>query len=71
MERIKERGMDPEKFGFYLEAFKSGMPPHGGCSTGLERFTARMLELKNVKEAAAFPRDMTRIDKRLNAEVTE
>jgi nondiscriminating aspartyl-tRNA synthetase len=71
VERIKERGMDPEKFGFYLEAFKSGMPPHGGCSTGLERFTARMLELKNVKEAAAFPRDMTRIDKRLNAEVTE
>lgn len=69
--RIKERGMDPEKFAFYLEAFKSGMPPHGGCSTGLERFTARMLELKNVKEAAAFPRDMTRIDKRLNAEVTE
>lgn len=69
--RIKERGMDPEKFTFYLEAFKSGMPPHGGCSTGLERFTARMLELKNVKEASAFPRDMTRIDKRLNAEITE
>lgn len=69
--RIKERGMDPEKFAFYLEAFKSGMPPHGGCSTGLERFTARMLELKNVKEASAFPRDMTRIDKRLNAPVTE
>ncbi|MFM2414474.1 MAG: hypothetical protein RI911_167 [Candidatus Parcubacteria bacterium] len=66
--RINERGMDPTKFDFYLEAFKSGMPPHGGCSTGLERFTARMLELKNVKEASAFPRDMTRIDKRINQE---
>jgi nondiscriminating aspartyl-tRNA synthetase len=66
--RIKERGMDPAKFDFYLEAFKCGMPPHGGCSTGLERFTARMLELKNVKEASAFPRDMTRIDKRLNVD---
>ncbi len=60
--RIKERGMDPEKFSFYLQAFKYGMPPHGGCSTGLERFTARMLNLANVKEASAFPRDMNRID---------
>ena len=64
--RIKERGMDPEKFSFYLQAFKYGMPPHGGCSTGLERFTARMLELQNVKEATSFPRDMTRIDNRLS-----
>lgn len=60
--RIKERGMEPEKFSFYLQAFKYGMPPHGGCSTGLERFTARMLELGNAKEASAFPRDMNRID---------
>ena len=60
--RIEERGMDPEKFAFYLQAFKYGIPPHGGCSTGLERFTARMLELHNVKEASAFPRDMNRID---------
>lgn len=60
--RIAERGMDPEKFAFYLQAFKYGIPPHGGCSTGLERFTARMLELANVKEASPFPRDMNRID---------
>lgn len=64
--RMKERGLDPEKFSFYLQAFKYGLPPHGGCSTGLERFTARMLELPNVKEASAFPRDMTRIDTRLS-----
>lgn len=66
VKRIEERGMDPEKFSFYLQAFKYGMPPHGGCSTGLERFTARILELPNVKEASAFPRDMTRIDMRLS-----
>lgn len=59
---IKERGMDPEKFSFYLQMHKYGIPPHGGCSTGLERFTARMLELDNVKEAVPFPRDMNRID---------
>ena len=64
--RIKDRGMDPEKFSYYLQAFKDGMPPHGGLSTGLERFTARMLELPNVKEATAFPRDMNRIDTRLS-----
>jgi nondiscriminating aspartyl-tRNA synthetase len=66
VERIKERGMDPGKFSFYLQAFKYGMPPHGGSSTGLERLTARMLELPNIKEATSFPRDMTRIDNRLS-----
>lgn len=65
--RIKERGMDPEKFAFYLQAFKYGMPPHGGCSTGLERFTMKMLNIQNVKEASAFPRDMNRIDTLLSA----
>ncbi len=65
VEKMRARGMDPEKFSFYLQAFKYGMPPHGGCSIGLERITARMLELGNVKEAAAFPRDMNRIDNRL------
>jgi len=64
--RIKERGLDPERFSFYLQAFKYGLPPHGGSSTGLERLTARMLEITNVKEATAFPRDMTRIDARLS-----
>ena len=62
VKRIEERGMDPKKFAFYLQAFKYGMPPHGGCSTGLERFTARMLNLGNVKEASGFPRDLNRID---------
>ncbi len=59
---IKDRGMDPEKFAFYLMMHKYGVAPHGGCSTGLERLTARMLELPNVKEAVPFPRDINRID---------
>ncbi len=63
--KMESWGLDPEKFSYYLQAFKYGLPPHGGCSTGLERLTARMLELPNVKEATAFPRDMNRIDKRL------
>jgi len=59
---ITARGMKPENFNFYLMMHKYGVPPHGGCSTGLERFTARMLELPNVKEAVPFPRDINRID---------
>lgn len=64
--RIRERGLDPEKFAFYLEAFKVGMPPHGGSATGLERLTARLLNLPNVKEATLFPRDLNRIDRLLS-----
>ena len=59
---MEERGLDPEKFAFYLQIHKYGIPPHGGCSTGLERFTSRMLDLPNVKEAVPFPRDINRID---------
>jgi nondiscriminating aspartyl-tRNA synthetase len=37
------------------------MPPHGGLGAGLERLTARLLELRNVREANLFPRDRTRV----------
>jgi nondiscriminating aspartyl-tRNA synthetase len=66
--KMESRGMDTKKFAYYLQAFKYGLPPHGGCSTGLERITARMLELQNVKEASTFPRDMNRIDLLLSKE---
>ncbi|MDQ3077097.1 MAG: aspartate--tRNA(Asn) ligase [bacterium] len=69
VERMVARGLDPEKFSFYLQAFKYGMPPHGGSSTGLERFTARMLEIANIKEATSFPRDMNRIDNLLSKNI--
>ncbi len=66
IEKMKSRNVNPENFTFYLQAFKYGLPPHGGCSTGLERLTARMLQLGNVKEASVFPRDLNRIDNRLS-----
>jgi nondiscriminating aspartyl-tRNA synthetase len=62
IEKIKSKGLDPEKFSFYLQAFKYGMPPHGGTGLGLERLTQKMLGLENVKEACLFPRDINRID---------
>lgn len=58
----KAKGLDPEKFGFYAQAFRFGMPPHGGWGMGLERLTQKFLNLPNVKEATLFPRDINRID---------
>ncbi|MBI2096015.1 MAG: aspartate--tRNA(Asn) ligase [Candidatus Taylorbacteria bacterium] len=68
--RFEQRKMDTNKFSFYLQAFKYGMPPHGGCSTGLDRFTMKLLNLSNVREAALFPRDMNRIDTLLHGNGT-
>lgn len=64
---IKDRGMDPKNFEMYLQAFKYGMPPHGGFSFGLERLTWLLLGLSNVREASLFPRDMERVDFRLSS----
>jgi aspartyl/asparaginyl-tRNA synthetase len=62
VEKMKKKGLNPEDFSFYLEAFKYGMPPHGGWGLGLERLTQKFLQLDSVKEAALFPRDINRID---------
>ena len=64
---MKRKGLDPEKFSFYLQAFKYGMPPHGGFGMGVERLTAKFLGLENVKEAALFPREINRIDTLLSS----
>ena len=56
-------GGDPEADGFkyYLQAFKYGLPPHGGFGMGLERLTQKIIGLNNVKEASLFPRDINRL----------
>lgn len=68
VEVIRERGMDPDNFEMYLQAFKYGMPPEGGFSFGLERMTMQILELSNIREASLFPRDMERVDTRLSSQ---
>ncbi|HEX2034944.1 MAG TPA: aspartate--tRNA(Asn) ligase [Chloroflexota bacterium] len=55
------RGLDATPFASYLEAFRHGMPPHGGFAIGLERWVARLLHLQNVREATLFPRDRHRL----------
>lgn len=54
-------GQPVEPYRSYLDAFRYGIPPHGGFAIGLERFVARVLGLANVREATAFPRDRTRL----------
>ncbi len=61
VESIKAKGLEPESFGFYLEAFKYGMPPHAGWGLGAERLIMAMLDLKNIREATLFPRDRHRL----------
>ncbi len=60
-------GLNPDHFKYYLEAFQYGLPPEGGLAIGLERLTAKLLGIENVKEATLFPRDISRIDERLSA----
>jgi len=55
-------GMNPDDFGFYLESFRYGMPPHGGLAIGLERLTMKILDLENIRQSTLYPRDMNRIE---------
>jgi nondiscriminating aspartyl-tRNA synthetase len=54
-------GQDLAPYESYLEAFKHGMPPHGGFAIGWERWMARLVEASNVRETTLFPRDINRI----------
>jgi nondiscriminating aspartyl-tRNA synthetase len=58
---LAERGQSIEAYDGYLQAFRYGMPPHGGFALGLERWTARLVGAANVREATLFPRDRHRL----------
>jgi nondiscriminating aspartyl-tRNA synthetase len=58
---LSARGIDPAGFTGYLQAFRHGMPPHGGFALGLERFVARIANIANVRETTLFPRDLHRL----------
>ena len=59
---IETAGLDPEKFAGYLEAFRFGMPPHGGWGLGVDRIVQVLAGLSNIREAILFPRDRYRLD---------
>ncbi|MBN1682597.1 aspartate--tRNA(Asn) ligase [Candidatus Bathyarchaeota archaeon] len=60
-ERLKFKGLDPEDFENYIEAFAYGAPPHAGWSIGLERITMIITGMTNIRECAMFPRDRERL----------
>ncbi len=63
VEQMKAAGIDVEHQGYkyYLQAFKFGLPQHGGCGYGIDRLVEKTIGLNNVKEATLFPRDINRL----------
>lgn len=63
IEQMTSAGLDVEHEGFkyYLQAFKYGLPMHGGCGFGVDRLVQKTIGLANVKEATLFPRDINRL----------
>jgi len=61
-QNILNAGLDPENFAGYLEAFRFGMPPHGGWGLGVDRIVQVVAGLSNIREAILFPRDRYRLE---------
>ncbi len=61
VEKMRSFGLDPAQFESYLSAHRAGLPPHGGLAIGLERLTARLLDIDNIRLTTMFPRDAKRL----------
>ncbi len=59
--QAREKGLDPEELGFYLDFFRYGVPPHGGFGMGLARVLMLMLHLSNLRETTYLFRGPTRL----------
>jgi nondiscriminating aspartyl-tRNA synthetase len=61
--QMKAAGVNPDDpgFSYYLQAFKHGLPAHGGFGFGIDRLVEKTIGLQNIKEAILFPRDINRL----------
>ena len=55
------------RFGFLVNAFNYGVPPHGGIAIGLDRLCMLMLKRKNIRDVIAFPKVQSSADLMSNA----
>jgi len=60
MGRIREEGLDPKSYAWYLDLRKFGSVPHSGFGLGLERVVAWVCKLDHIRDAIAFPRLINR-----------
>jgi len=60
VERLKHFRLNPDNFKYYLDAFRYGMPPHGGFGLGIDRLMMQILDV-GVREVVLFPRDRHRL----------
>ena len=58
---MRQKGMKIASFGYHLDAFEYGMPPHAGCGIGLERLMMALAGIGNIRDAALYPRDADRL----------
>jgi len=61
IQRLAEKGLNPESFKCHLQAYDFGMPPHAGWGLGLERLTMILTGNKNIREVTLYPRDRVRL----------
>ena len=61
IEQAKEKGLDPEELGFYLDFFRHGVPPHGGFGMGLQRVMMLLLHQPSIREVTYLFRGPNRL----------
>jgi aspartyl-tRNA synthetase len=60
-DRMKNKGMKIEAFGYHLNVFEYGVPPHAGCGIGLERLMMALTGTENIRDTTFYPRDVDRL----------